>query len=185
MREWRSVWFVALALLTMAVPAVAQVSTGRIEVTVVDTTGAVLPGATVDLSGPQKITVTTGADGVARFLNLPPGVYTVKAVLQGFGDYVNNSVPVVAGGTVGLNAKLAVAGMKQEVKVTAQTPVIDAKKTGTSTNVTLEELQNIPSARDPWVVMQTVPGIIVDRVNVGGSESGQQSGLPGEGRHGG
>ena len=44
-----------------------------------------------------------------------------------------------------------------------------------STNVSLDELQNIPSSRDPWVVLQTVPGIIVDRVNVGGAESGQQS----------
>ncbi len=168
----------------MAVPAVAQVSTGRIEVTVVDTTGAVLPGATVDLGGPQKNTVTTGADGVARFLNLPPGVYTLKATLQGFGDYNNASVQVAAGINVQLKASLGVAGMKQEVEVTAQTPVIDAKKTGTSTNVTLEELQNIPSARDPWVVMQTVPGIIVDRVNVGGSESGQQSGYQAKGASG-
>ncbi len=184
MKQWRTAWFVVLAMCVMAVPAFAQVSTGRIEVTVVDTTGAVLPGALVDLGGPQKETVTTGADGVARFLNLPPGVYTVKATLQGFGEYNNTSVPVGAGGAVQLKASLGVAGMKQEVEVTAQTPVIDAKKSGTSTNVTLEELQNIPSARDPWVVMQTVPGIIVDRVNVGGSESGQQSGYQAKGASG-
>ena len=41
--------------------------------------------------------------------------------------------------------------------------------------MTNDELQQIPSARDPWVVLQTVPGVIVDRVNVGGAESGQQS----------
>jgi hypothetical protein len=181
MKQWRTAWFVVLAMCAMAVPTFAQVSTGRIEVTVVDTTGAVLPGATVDLGGMKKETVTTGPDGVARFLNLAPGAYTVKATLQGFGEYNNTSVPVVAGGAVQLKASLGVAGMKQEVEVTAQTPVIDAKKSGTSTNVTLEELQNIPSARDPWVVMQTVPGIIVDRVNVGGSESGQQSGYQAKG----
>ena len=38
-----------------------------------------------------------------------------------------------------------------------------------------EELQQLPSARDPWVILQTVPGVVVDRVNVGGAESGQQS----------
>jgi hypothetical protein len=184
MKQWRTAWFVVLAMCVMAVPAVAQVSTGRVEVTVVDTTGAVLPGATVDLNGPQKSTVTTGPDGVARFLSLPPGVYTIKATLQGFGDYNNTAVPVAAGGNVQLKASLGVAGMKQEVEVTGRTPVIDAKKTGTATNVTLEELQNIPSARDPWVVMQTVPGIIVDRVNVGGSESGQQSGYQAKGASG-
>ena len=38
-----------------------------------------------------------------------------------------------------------------------------------------DELQRMPSSRDPWVVLQTVPGVVVDRVNVGGAESGQQS----------
>jgi hypothetical protein len=66
----------------------------------------------------------------------------------------------------------------------AATPIIDTKKQTTTTNVTLEELQNIPSARDPWVVMQTVPSIYVDRVNVGGSESGQQSNYIGKGSYG-
>ena len=54
----------------------------------------------------------------------------------------------------------------------------------TSTNVSVEELQNIPSSRDPWVVLQTVPGIIVDRVNVGGAESGQQSSYQAKGATG-
>ena len=57
----------------------------------------------------------------------------------------------------------------------AKSPVVDPKRDDVSTTITNAELQNIPSARDPWVVLQTVPGIIVDRVNVGGSESGQQS----------
>jgi len=55
------------------------------------------------------------------------------------------------------------------------------KKQAISTNVTLEELQGLPSSRDPWVVLQTVPGVIVDRVNVGGAESGQQSNFLGKG----
>ncbi len=173
--SWVMLTTALVMVAAMAVPASAQVATGRIEISAVDTSGAVLPGVLVELTGPQNNTATTGADGAARFLNLPPGIYAVKAALQGFADYVNKNVPVVAGGTVALKPALAVGGVQQQVEVTAETPVIDAKKTGTSTNVTLEELQNIPSARDPWVVMQTVPGIIVDRVNVGGSESGQQS----------
>ena len=87
----------------------------------------------------------------------------------------------MAGGAVQLSAKMTVAGVKEQVQVTAETPVIDTKKTSDSTNVTLAELQNVPTARDPWVVLQTVPSIIVDRVNVGGSESGQQSGYQAKG----
>ena len=176
----------AVALLLIAAvlwvtPAAAQVFTGRIEITAVDASGAILPGVAIDLTGPQAGTAVTDANGVARFLNLPPGTYQVKAVLAGFQDYVNANVPVVAGGTVDLKALLSVSGVTEAVKVTAESPIIDSKKTGTSTAVTLDELQNIPSARDPWVVMQTVPGIITDRVNVGGSESGQQSGYQAKG----
>src|SRR5919201_182083 len=72
-------------------------------------------------------------------------------------------------------AAVAVAGTAETINVTASTPIVDVRRETTTTNVTLEELQNIPTARDPWVVMQTVPTIYVDRVNVGGSESGQQS----------
>ena len=55
------------------------------------------------------------------------------------------------------------------------------KKIGTSTTLTTEELQGTPQSRDPWAVLKTVPGVIVDRVNVGGNESGQQSGFVGKG----
>ncbi|HUF24214.1 MAG TPA: TonB-dependent receptor [Vicinamibacterales bacterium] len=166
---------VAIAIFAFASPSSAQVFTGRIDVTVVDTTGAVLPGAVVDVTGPQNRTGVTDAQGEARFLNLPPGNYTVTAKLESFNDYVNRNVPVVAGGILPLRAMIGIAGLAQAVQVTSETPTIDPKKMTTSTNVTYEELQSVPSSRDPWVVLQTVPGIIVDRVNVGGAESGQQS----------
>jgi hypothetical protein len=156
-------------------PGFAQVFTGRIEVTVVDSTGAVLPGATVNISGPQNQSRTTDAKGVAVFMNLPPGTYTVNAALEGFGDFNNPNVPVSAGVTVPIKALMPVAGVTEGVEVSAESPVVDPKKLTTSTNVTNDELQMVPSSRDPWVVLQTVPGIIVDRVNVGGAESGQQS----------
>ena len=86
-----------------------------------------------------------------------------------------------AGVSIPLSVKMGVAGAKEEVVVTAEAPVLDNKKQTTATNVSFEELQNVPTARDPWVVMQSVPGIVMDRVNVGGSESGQQAGFMGKG----
>jgi hypothetical protein len=59
--------------------------------------------------------------------------------------------------------------------VVAETPIVDPARQTLTTSVSYEELQQIPSARDPWVVLQTIPGVVVDRVNVGGAESGQQS----------
>jgi hypothetical protein len=165
----------ALVLAVTSVPAFAQVFTGRIDVTVADGTGAVLPGVTVELTGPQETTAVTNERGEARFLNLAPGRYTVMARLSGFSEYTNDNVPVGAGSIVPLKVSLAVAGMATTVDVLAETPVIETKKQTVSTNISLDELQGIPTARDPWVVLQTVPSIIVDRVNVGGAESGQQS----------
>ncbi len=180
-RKMMQVAVMALCSALVAVTAAAQVFTGRIEVTVVDSTGAVLPGATVELGGAQTANTVTDARGEARFLNLAPGKYTVTAKLSGFGDWNNANVMVSAGQIVALRASLAVGGVATTVDVTASTPTIDPKRTAQSTNVTYEELQSVPSSRDPWVVLQTVPGVIVDRVNVGGAESGQQSNFIGKG----
>jgi hypothetical protein len=178
--RWAAVGALLLALVG-AVPASAQQYTGRIDVTVEDSTGAVVPGVNVEITGPLNQSMVTDARGEAHFLNLTVGTYQLKATLAGFNEYRNTNVPVAAGVSVPLAIKLAVAGAKEEVTVTAESPVIDTKKQGTATNVTLDELQNVPTARDPWVVMQTVPGIVMDRVNVGGSESGQQAGYMGKG----
>ena len=165
-----------LAMLAFATtPASAQGYTGRIEVTVVDSTGAVLPGTTVELTGPQNRSSITDGNGQAQFLNLAPGTYTVITRLAGFQTYRNEAVSVAVGGSVPLKVSLNVESVAQDVFVTAESPVVDPKKTVTATNVTLSELQEVPTSRDPWVVLQTVPGVIVDRVNVGGAESGQQS----------
>ncbi len=185
MNRLARVMVLAVALVAFASPASAQVFTGRIDVTIADTTGAVLPGVTVELTGQETHSAVTDASGEAHFLNLAPGTYAVAAKLQGFSDYMNNTVAVTAGGSVPLRVTLGVAGLASSVEVTAETPTIDPKKMTTSTNVTNQELQELPSSRDPWVVLQTVPGVIVDRVNVGGSESGQQSNFQAKGSAGG
>jgi hypothetical protein len=176
---------VLAGILALAAPALAQQYTGRIEVTATDSTGAILPGVTVEIAGPRNASGVTDARGTVVFLNLPPGTYVVTGKLSGFTDYENRNVPVVVGGSVPLRMALSIAGVAQQIEVTSITPIIDTKRVATTTNVTYEELQQVPSARDPWVVLQTVPGIIVDRVNVGGAESGQQSNYQAKGAAGG
>ncbi len=165
-----------LALVALAAtPASAQAFLGRIDVATQDTSGAVVPGARVDVTGPRRFSGVTDQQGEAHFLNLPVGTYVVSVTRQGFADYLNENVRVVAGGSAALRAVLVVAGVTELVVVAEASPVIDPLKLTTETHVTLDELQNIPSPRDPWVVLQTIPSIVVDRVNVGGAESGQQS----------
>jgi hypothetical protein len=176
-----AIGLLAVVVLGWAAPASAQQYTGRIEVTAEDSTGARLPGVTVELSGPFNQSTVSDARGEARFLGLAPGTYIITCSLAGFRDYKNTNVFVAIGANAQLKATLAVSGVQQQVEVTAESPIIDTKKQGTSTSVNLDELQNIPTARDPWVVMQSVPGVVMDRVNVGGSESGQQAGFMSKG----
>jgi hypothetical protein len=171
----------AIALAVISSNASAQVYTGRIDVVVEDTTGSRLPGVTLTLSGQLPGSAVSDVRGEAHFLNLPVGSYTLGATLQNFDAWTSKAIAVESGGSVSLAVSMAVAGTSEEVSVTAQMPVLDTKKQTTAVNVGLDELQSIPSARDPWVVMQSVPGIVMDRVNVGGNESGQQSGFMGKG----
>ena len=165
-----------LVLLLLAAPAAAQVHRGRIDVVVEDTTGAVLPGASVAITGPEdRSDIFTDVEGEAHLLRLPPGSYEVRIELPGFRAYVDTAVPVRAAASTPMVATLEVGGLDETVTVTGLAPIVDPRRQSTDTQVTLEELQEIPSARDPWVVLQTVPGVLVDRVNVGGAESGQQS----------
>ena len=71
----------AIALLALAMPGAAQQFTGRIDLKIIDSTGGVLPGVTVELSGQEQHTAVTDASGEAHFLNLSPGTYRVTAKL--------------------------------------------------------------------------------------------------------
>ena len=162
-------------VLGLASPARAQVFTGRVDVTVEDASGARLPGANVDLTGPVAYSQVSDAQGQARFLNLPVGTYAVKVSLPGFSPNTNSNVEVLSGASTPLLLRLAIAGEPETVNVIAVTSAVDLRRETTTTHVTTAELQDVPNSRDPWAVMQTVPTVYMDRVNVGGSESGQQS----------
>ena len=164
-----------VAALAWVAPVRAQVSTGRVDVAIEGPAGGRLAGVNVQLDGPVAQTQIADEHGQAHFLNLPVGTYTIKATLPGFTPSTSSNVQVLSGASTPLTIKLAVAGAPETVNVIAVTPAVDLKRETTTTNVTLEELGNLPLARDPWVVMETVPTVYMDRVNVGGSESGQQS----------
>ena len=180
-------WFVLLMVtLCLGVASVgsAQIATGNIYATVSDQQGAVLPGATVSLLaksiGGTPRTTVTDAGGQFRFLNLDTATYTVTVDLPGFTKQARDVIV-----NTGVNASIAftlpVGGLAETVLVTGASPVVDVKKSGTSTTLTTAELEGTPQSKDPWAALKTVPGVIVDRVNVGGNESGQQSGFVGKG----
>jgi hypothetical protein len=171
-----------LVLVVLSLPALAQVQGGNIYGTVVDEQGAVMPGAVVTIAGSDLTqSQTTGTAGSFRFLNLPPGAYTVTVVVQGFAKTIRENVRVSVGSNTEIPVTLKLATVEQNVNVTAEAPIVDPKSTGTATNFTQAELANIPTSRDPWALLRTVPGVMVDRVNIAGNETGQQSNFQSKG----
>src|SRR5262245_10887970 len=171
----RRIGAVCLLVLALAAPARAQLFTGRIDVTVEDQTGSRLLGVVVQVSGPEEQSQVTDTEGQAHFLSLPVGVYTVRLSLTGFAPETNSHVEVVSGASTALDVKLKVAGGSETVNVVAVTPAVDVRRATTTVNISMTEMQELPTARDPWALLGTVPTVFLDRVNVGGSESGQQA----------
>ena len=167
----------ALALLLMCgSPALAQIQGGNVAGVVKDQQGGVLPGVTAVLQGSDAArTFVTATSGEFRFLDLAPGSYTLTVALDGFQTLVRPNLKVEVGKNVDLSLLMKIAPVAETVTVIAATPLLDPKATGTATNVTADELRNIPTSRDPFAIMRTVPGVLVDRVNIGGNETGQQS----------
>lgn len=179
----------ALAALALtAGSAAAQQQTGTILGRVVDSSGSVLPGVTVTIASPVLLeprTIVTSDSGSYRAPELPIGTYTVTFELGGFKRVVNENIRLTIGFTAQVDARLEISALEETVTVTGASPLIDTKETGTKTAFDIEQLQNLPSARDPWVMLERTPGIIMDRVNVGGSQSGQQSNFISRGAAGG
>jgi hypothetical protein len=173
----------ALALLLGLLPiASAQSAGGNVYGNVADDSGAVLPGASITVSGTKigSRTTTSDSQGRFRFLGLDPGSYTLSVTLTGFAT-TKRDVVVNLGANVNVGFNLKVAGRTEDVTVTDAAPTVDTKKVGTATLISKEELSQVPQGRDPWAVLNTVPGVVVDRVSIAGSEAGQQSTFAGKG----
>jgi hypothetical protein len=170
--------FVVLCCLLIPLAAVAQQRTGNIFGTVVDAEGTPLPGVSVTLTGATiaPISTVTNNEGKFRFLSLfPANDYVLKAELQGFKTKTESGVIVNVARNADITIAMEAGALEEEVTVTAETPIVDTKKTQITHTVSYEMLQGLPSARDPWVVLGMTPAVQMDRENIGGVESGQQS----------
>lgn len=166
------------AVLIAGTAATSSAQTQEIFGKVTDATGGVLPGTTVTLTSPSLITAQTTVTvetGAYRFPNIPIGVYTVTFELTGFQRLVREGIQITTGFNAEINAGLRVSSVQETVTVTGESPVVDTKSTTTGATFTRDLLEGIPTARDPWVVMQQTPGVLMSDENVGGNKSGQQS----------
>ena len=96
--------------------------------------------------------------------------------LAGFRTMVFQDIRVNIGFNAQVNGELELSTVQETVTVTGESPIIDTRETGIKSTFDRESMQDLPSARDPWVMLDRSPGITMDRANVGGNQSGQQSG---------
>jgi hypothetical protein len=166
-----------ILVLLFAGAAQAQLRTGRIYGKIVDTEGKALPGVTLTLTGSftAPLTFVTTGTGLYRFVSLPPAKdYALRAELPGFQTEITEDIMVSVDASVELNITMKM-GIKEEITVIAEAPLIDRKTTSLGLTATQEILNEIPTSRDPWTVLQTAPAIQVNKENIGGSTSGDSS----------
>lgn len=146
-----------------------------------DESGASLAGVTVEIASPaliegQKVAVTS-ADGRYQVVDLRPGEYTVTFSLSGFQTVRRERISLSASFTATVNATLPVGGLEQLVTVQGGAPAIDLRSGTSERPLNQELLEGIPVGRIPNVAVMLIPGAVTARPDVGGSETGQTSGV--------
>jgi hypothetical protein len=175
----------AVVSLVGSTAAYAQGTTGSVNGTVSDNTGAVLPGVTVTASSPALMgvqTAVTNEQGQYRFPTLPPGAYRLEYQLAGFSTVVRDQIVVQITFTATVNVQLQVATLNETVTVTGASPVVDTQNTQIQTNFTQEMIRSLPNARDIWALIAVAPGTTMGSFDVGGSRAGTQTGYSAYGR---
>ena len=145
-----------LSLVIAAIPAVilpeaaaAQQASG-IAGAVRDTSGAVLPGVTVEAASPALIekvrSVVSDSDGRYNIVDLRPGTYTVSFVLPGFQTFRREGIVLTGGFTAAVNAELQVGAVEETITVTGETPLVDTQNVRRQTVVSQEMLETLPTS---------------------------------------
>ena len=179
----RSLGFAFLAIALTASMAVGQTQTGTVEGTVVDGTGQVLPGVSVTLSaeGGSEVAVSSGT-GTYRFFAVSPGIYTLRFELGGFQTRIYEEVRVDIARTTGIDVTLDLSTVEETVTVVGEAPLLDTKSTVIGATFDQSLLEEVPSARDVWSLLEhQAPGVTTNRLDVGGSETGLQAVFSGRG----
>ncbi|HEV8579283.1 MAG TPA: TonB-dependent receptor [Thermoanaerobaculia bacterium] len=166
-RRW-IVGLLSLILLLVWVPVVfaqSQATTGVIEGTVADETGAVLPGATVTLRNTAtnyEQVVTTGGDGRFRALLLPLGPYRITVELEGFARLIREGIDLAVGQTINLKLTLQISAVEEEITVTAEAPVVETTRAEGATRIDSKSVENLPNnGRNFLDYTKLTPGVTI------------------------
>src|SRR5262245_50127299 len=139
----------------------AQTQTGTVEGKVVDQQGAVLPGVTLTLNGPQgSQTTVSDAEGNYRFVGVQPATYSMKAELTGFIVQEVESIAVGMARTSTVDVTLRLAAVAENVEVRASASQVDVRSTSTETKISSDLLTLMPIYSSTSTgLLNSAPGI--------------------------
>jgi len=162
----------------------AQETTGGLQGTVKDPSGAVVPNAHVAVTGAALVggkELDTDSSGYYRFANLPPGTYTITVTAKGFST-VKHDLVLEVGHLPSVDVALEVGASSTIIEVSAAAPVIDTTTTQNITNVTNDVIANIPHGLSFQSVIQFAP--MARNEPLAGGAGGTGGSLPGSSGNG-
>src|SRR5262245_61471377 len=152
----------AVVALCVLGPAGAFAQSG-IAGTVKDSSGAVMPGVTVEAASPALIekvrTVVTDGQGEYKIIDLRPGVYTVTFTLEGFNTYKRDGIELPSGFTATVAAEMKVGALAETLTVTGQAPLVDVQNVVTGQVLSKSVMDAVPTSRMAQTYMTLIPGV--------------------------
>src|ERR1041385_8531529 len=181
MKVWKIVALIAIALVSVPIDAAAQAVNSTITGVVRDTSGAVLPGVTVEAASPALIekvkSAVTDGDGLYRIVDLRPGSYTVTFALGGFKTFRREALELPANLTATVNADMSLGALEETVTVTGEAPIVDVQSTRQQTQYQRETLEALPGTGRLTGLSQVIPGATLanpQQYSVGGVNDSAQ-----------
>jgi carboxypeptidase family protein/TonB-dependent receptor-like protein len=169
----RVVRSILLLSLLFAFPLLAQ-QTGALRGRVTATDGSALPGVTVEASSnvlPTPRTTVTDSTGEYRLPQLIPGNYKLTFTLAGM-QTVTRNAQVLLGQDIAVNAQLGMAGVAEEITVTAQATLVDKESTAIQSGLSQEEIQALPVLQNYADLQKLIPGVMYTQDSVRGPSAG-------------
>jgi len=160
-----SYWLLLAILLLSTLPLAGQTSTGEIDITVLDPSGAVIPNSKITVMGSETgnlvRTLTTNENGLATAPLLPPGAYDLGVMITGFEALTQKGVVLRVGDVLNLRITLKPGNISEKVEVQGQTPMLEEKSVTLGQVIEQREMAQLPlNGRNYLDLARLVPGAI-------------------------
>ena len=169
------IWhLMAVASTVIIFPALSLAQFGAVSGVVRDSSGAAVPGVTVEAASPALIekvrTAVSDPSGLYRVEQLRPGTYSVTFTLSGFGTERREGIEISAGFTAPVNVSLKVGAVQETINVSDKAPVVDVQNVTQERTLVKQEIDALPTAKSFATIGVTLPSVNMNQYDVGGTQ---------------